>query len=339
MKCIVKNVQKYNSGIKLNFGRDLTDAKVSLRPAYTTGVSTKEYGRVWFWVGNKKTIFKTYDTFGYSDTRKIRMANELLCYELAKKMDVKCAVYETALNDKHKGIISYDVQKEYENLVSVENLYYRLCKGTFEGNLKDIAKAVNELEKRGKRVNKKQIFIDLYKIMIFDALTMQNDRHLGNLFFIENSRHNSFRVSPLIDNEFAFNGIGIIDYIKENVDAVSQKEFLEKFENNKDIITMFETNRITDNHSYLKNIKDICELALTNEELKGILIKTIKKMNIKKAIEKVEESGIKLGKDYKEYLVNVESLTKDLFVTELNKQKVLSKESKQKYSDLINYSV
>ena len=57
--------------------------------------------------------------------------------------------------------------------------------------------------------------MDIYRIAVFDTITMQTDRHINNIFFLIDKKTKEVKVAPLIDNEFAFFGQGIKKVIKD----------------------------------------------------------------------------------------------------------------------------
>ena len=122
-KAVIKNIKKYND-IRLARGLKLNEVPTTVRNG-NNGISTEKFGRSWYMLPKGRAIFKTYgdtDNF-FNSIRNLRLVNELLCYELAKQMNVPCAEYELASKGLNKGIVTYDVAKEGEKIVNLYDFY------------------------------------------------------------------------------------------------------------------------------------------------------------------------------------------------------------------------
>ena len=110
---LLKNIKKYNR-IRLAKGLILDSFGTKVRQG-TYGVSSSRHGDTWYMLNKGRAIFKTYKsdlTEGFFDSvQKLRMVNELICYELSKQVGVLCAEYELANYKGEQGIVTYDVAK------------------------------------------------------------------------------------------------------------------------------------------------------------------------------------------------------------------------------------
>ena len=208
-KFIVKNVWKYNQ-IVLARGLNLMRFSTTKRAVVdenSTGVSTRDYGNVWFLIpknGKKqKALFKSFSGKFANHVRNIRIYNELLCQELCKQLGISCAECERAEVKGRDGLVSYNIIGKNQRLISLFKFVAR-TKGEFSESLKDLSEVIDYYIGKGYYIDKKQMLVDLYKIIVFDALTFQTDRHSANVNLLYDKSSNSFRVAPLFDNEFAF---------------------------------------------------------------------------------------------------------------------------------------
>lgn len=319
MKAILKNTEKYGN-IKLAKGLLLDETKTVKRGG-EIGVSTKKYGKVWFCLPKGRAIFKTYDDIFCFDIRQNRIVNELLCKELCNQVGIKCPEIEPASKNGVEGIVSYNVAKRGEELIDAMDLGRLVRFSDFTNSLEDYAYIADELQSLGYNVNKKQFVDDIYKICVFDFLTMQTDRHESNLFFIKDKKEREIKVAPLIDNEFAFCGKALIKFISKNY--IEENDVKEQYQNFSSFI------RIKTNYCLNLDTRatEIATLAKNDKRFKKILSDIVQKMNIKTAINKVENMGYEIAPEYKEYLENITEYSTELL---LNKYKEL-KVDKSKY--------
>ena len=138
--------------------------------------------------GNK-AIFK-YEGIGYTSTES---CSEKLCYEIAKILGYNCARIDLAKDDNGTlGILNYlfvDISKdEHTDAVSYlskynseRNLFYTIS---------NIKKILDDLDS--------DLFAQFVKIMIFDALVGEQDRHEENWGIRKIG--DKYELSPLYDN-------------------------------------------------------------------------------------------------------------------------------------------
>lgn len=133
--------------------------------------------------------------------------NELICNEIAKQMKINCVEYNLAelTHNKvcYKGLISDNFINKNQSYIECANFSFRendgLC-GVLR-NLDDykLQKIYN--------FDRDEIELDLFKMIIFDFITCQSDRHDCNFgFIVENSNNGipTIKVAPLFDNELSF---------------------------------------------------------------------------------------------------------------------------------------
>jgi hypothetical protein len=316
--------QKYTD-IKLAKGVCIDRHNHTAREVADVGVSTKSFGKVWFYMPKGKAIFKTYDDF-QNEIRDLRIVNELLCYELSKQMGIRCAEYELAcLDEIITGVVTYDVATKNEKLVNSKELFIRQ-------NIKD-AQDLNEYYKllkkyveQGYKVDLDKTMKDLYKICLFDSLTMQSDRNSSNVFFLFNEQNKTIKVAPLIDNEYAFNTQNLNRELKDNYD-IYETLFVDRLDYIYKMITV--DNVLREDSSFRENITKLTHIAVTVPEYGKIFKDFVKGFNVKKALKKLESQGVEVGPRYKEYLFMTEKIIKDIYKQELAK----TKNKKQNFSD------
>ncbi len=307
----VKNIILKNQEKKYNLcflDIDLKNVKTTKRSTKISniGVSTSKYGNVWFNLPNGKALFKTYNSYR-EDIKNYRMINELVCCILAKQVGINCAKYQPAHIKEDKGLISYNILNKDEKLINCEQV---LRKGFYrEPTLFNIADALEYYENAGYKVNKKQIILDLYKMIIFDALTMQTDRNTYNIHFIVDKQAN-LKVAPLMDNEFAF--FGEFFYPDKETYDMTKDDFLIQYAVDGKYLTI-EKFGIFKKFDYLDNLKDIVIYAKKNKAMKDIFVNIISNINIDNAINELHKYGIKVDKNYSNYMKKIIDINIDIF--------------------------
>lgn len=179
---VIKNIEKYND-IKLAKGLDLmsySTKKRHINKYVGVGVSTEIYGERWFRLPKGDAIFKSFEGQYGEDIREIRMLNELICQELCKQVGIKCAEYESATFGDTQGLVSYNIADKNEKLESLHQFMKRVHLYS-EPNLEDLSEVLNRYANRGYRFDKQQMILDVYKMIIFDFLTLQTDRNASNV--------------------------------------------------------------------------------------------------------------------------------------------------------------
>lgn len=327
---LIKN--KYTN-IKLCKGIFIDEVKQILRNG-GTGVSTAISGLKWYLLPKGRAIFKSFEGPEYKDIRPIRIANELLCQELAHQVDVACAIYQPATHMGVSGLLSYDVAGRNEELLTgaqLHELAYGESKNP-DNELSSYIPALQALQKKGYKFNLKNVVFELYKIAIFDSLTAQSDLHIDNTFFIVNPKAKTLKVAPLIDNELAFNA--------ENESRLAKNFPIGKLEINKQVNSISKQLVITEpcthlQKTYDKNLAHIVALADANPDFKQTLFDMIHNYNLDKAISEVERKGTILSPSYKKYLLTLNKVIISKYKKELTGKKETTSTTAD-YSNILN---
>ena len=110
--------------------------------------------------------------------------NEVICYKLGKLFGVNvCEASLEIYEGKHNCVISLYEYEPYKE-------YLRTCKSVFGTEHFKSDFSVSNIE----RLFSKKAADDFKRMVIFDCLTFQEDRHISNFAFIDN------RMYPLYDN-------------------------------------------------------------------------------------------------------------------------------------------
>lgn len=307
---ILKNVHKFND-IKLATGIDMTLYATKERKVdwSSVGVSTQTFGGKWIITPKGRGLFKSYDSAYSSQIRNIRIINELLCQELCHQVGIRCATYEPATLANVQGLVTYDFVGG-DKLVPLYK-FVQITKGK-DCSLIDCATAIDEYLLQGYDIDKKQAVIDLYKLIVFDTLTLQTDRNENNVNFLF-SKQGTIKVADLIDNEFAFCG----ELINKWLDTPDSVDF-----DMQDIISqhVLESKMfMVDGNGYVtapnrvsKNIEQIVFYAKKHPALMTALKNMLNNIDTDKAFENVRALGIEVNDEYQEYVYRIVECTKHL---------------------------
>lgn len=280
-----------------------------------SGVSLKKYGHVWFKLSKGDALFKTYDGEYKKEVKDLRIINELICSCLAKQIGINSAVYEPAILDDAYGVVTYNFLKENQKLLTLDNFF---MPGDNTPSLVNISEKIDFYKMLGYDISKEEIILDLYKIMIFDAITLQSDRNSFNINFILDNDFNSIKVSPLFDNEFAFNVENLYNvyYIPEK--NFSFRDLIANYSVDAKLLEV-KSETLFDKRRYYKLVSSLTDLAKCNDEMKTFLIKTIKSLSVSNAINDVEKMGVEISNEYRQYIKTIVNGTKRLFLIDLAK--------------------
>lgn len=330
---IIKHCKKFKVA-KVPKGMDLKCFKTSPRKKGSpyTSTSINKFGGVWFNLADGKAIFKTFDSDYNAELRELRMANELICQALADQVGVNHAKYEPASFGRDNGLVSYNVVGNRQRLVCLQD--FISIDRNYTNNLVDVLSAVEDYKRRGYRLqnyDKSQFAMDLYKMLVFDALTMQTDRHNFNINFLFDDYKREFCVAPIFDNEYAFNIEQIIDFytVEPNMDFARLATMYS--EESKYFNVQHE--RYGDTRAYDHNIANLTDLAKSDRQMAKFMKICLTKMNVESAINTVEKLGYRISKPYKKYIIQIVENTKNMFAKELRKPK--SDHTNDLYEDFI----
>ena len=137
----------------------------------------------------KKAMFK----YEFDSDKLSEACSEKLSYEIAKILGYKCAHIELAqdMNGK-KGVLNFLFTKENEQHFDASEFLNITGKSRKEFyTLDNIQKVLNGIDKK--------LFLKFIKIMVFDALVGETDRHEENWgLTLHNNKY--YTISPLYDN-------------------------------------------------------------------------------------------------------------------------------------------
>lgn len=314
LKYILKNKGEFLN-ISLSKGISLAGKEFVTRKDYKefSGTSIERFGDKWFVLPKGKALFKTFDGNYKPELKEIRIINELICQELASQMGILHATYEPASYDQHKGLVTYNFLQINDKLLTLAD--FLSVDNEYENNLLDIKSALKTYEQLGYILETDEIIFGLFKILVFDALTLQTDRNNFNINFIVNQETHTLLLAPMFDNEFAFNSDFMLDYAPATTidDVIKHYSKVAKYIN-------VQSERLGHEETYIKNIISLCNMAKCNDRMKTFLLSALKKLNVTNAIKKVEQMGIYINEDYKKYLKSITSHTKLLMATHLSKE-------------------
>ena len=293
---LIKNRRKYKR-IKLAKGMNLQSFSTKSRDG-ETGISSVPFGKVWFETPKGDALFKTYD----GNMTKIRVLNELLYNNLAKKHNVSVAEYEPAHSHKKVGLVSYNIIKDKnKELVSIQRLYGKII---YNLTYQNIIAHFNLVKGN---TNTDKLAFDLFKLMVLDALTFQEDRH-NNLNFLYDKQTQSYELAPAIDNELAFGGSTLCVALDQK-EQLGTSGFLFDHGINLHYFCNDESILADNDKIYRKDVEQIVLLAKTKPTYWEYLRQTLKNFDINKSIKEVEKMGYYISPNYKEYLTKISELS------------------------------
>ena len=333
-KMILKNTKKY-SILKLAKGLDLGQF-MFYSANYSVRNNFKEASD-WVYTGDERVFFKSGETGYYGFVSSHKVVNELLYDELAKQVGVPVANYEPASLDDVSSLISHDVTYytdfELGSICGMMNVPFNY-EITFEEIIKNFAHMQGFEDYR---YDQKKIIVDLYKMMVLDSLTFQEDRHDENVHLLVNSNRKVFQLSPIIDNEYAF-GAKTLNFFLEmqsfRKGSMDKQSFLAKHASNMRIVMTKKTRDEEYTKKYSANVKDLIKFAYDKPECKHFLVNCLKTLDIDKAIANVEKMGYQISDDYKEYLKDLLEMSKEIFAENIKEFKT-SVTSNKSDSDIV----
>lgn len=306
---ILKNVDKFND-IKLAKGLDLTfcatkDRKINWQKV---GISTETFGDKWILTPKGRGLFKSFDTFYSTSTKNIRICNELLCRELCKQVGIRCAEYELAEIDGIKGLITYDFVGK--NKLVPLNHFVEINKQS-ECNLIGCVEAFDTYAEKGYIFDKKQAIIDLFKLIVFDTLTLQTDRHENNVNFLF-EKGKKISVATLFDNEFAFCGERLLKWVElERSKNMTFSDILSEHVLESKIFT-FDDEYVMNTKRLYNNLKNIAFYAKKHQTLKTTLKNMLDNINPTKAFIEIKKQGAIVNPYYQNFVTEIIQNAKDM---------------------------
>ena len=247
---------------------------------------------------NEEKAFFKYEGEGYFVSEA---CSEKMSYEIAKILGYECARIELAKDSEGTiGILNYLFVKKdvIEHIDAISYLNIHNEERPVYYTISNIKKTLDELDK--------SLFQDFIKIMIFDALVGEQDRHEENWGITINRK--KYKISPLYDN-----GCNLLrdfkneSYSKKYYDG--KKDFDAYINKSKTIIYK------EDNKNKYKHFELIKYL---NVDYRDIVQKEIKNLNkltdetIEDIIEKIPD-GL-LTKKHKEYIIIYLKKRRDILI-------------------------
>ena len=332
-KYVIKNIDKYKD-IKLATGLDLMSYATKKR--YITknvgvGISTGTYGERWFKLPKGNAIFKTFDGPYGENIKAIRMANELICQELCKQVGISCAEYEPAKFGDDVGIVSYNMIEKNEKQESLHQFMKRVYLYS-EPNLEDFSEVLDRYMDRGYWLNKQQMMVDLYKLIVFDYITLQTDRNASNVNVIFRKDAKKCYMAPVFDNEFAFGG-EVLMTLNPNYEF-SIPEYICYYREQAKMVTVGSDNP-SSNHRLRYHLAFITMYAKKYPVFMKVLNNMLQKINPQQAFENLEKQGHQISKEYKEFVCELVEHTKQM-LKDAKKEKV-SQEEIADLDDILTY--
>jgi len=149
--------------------------------------------------------------------------------------------------------------------------------------------------------------------MVFDALTLQTDRHAYNINILKDDKTCKMSVAKLIDNEFAF-GLELFSYL-DGYPNVSLPFLLKNYSIVAKVLTV--DGESLSERRYRNQLDELVNLAKSDENMMEILKNLVHNFKVKDAITQVENMGIEISEEYKEYMQTCALFTKRLFLHEM----------------------
>lgn len=177
----------------------------------------------WIYYNSSKYLFKPIDDSKYN------IWGEVLSEEIANILDIPCAEYRVAtlgnktgvitksfLNEKDTLILGSEVFQKYFNKIKLDDSEFNVPDSILGGEntfkKKYLFNYLNNIESILTIINKLNIMDNsdilknsLIKILVFDIITLQGDRHANNWGLIKSSNH--YTLAPIYDNSASF-GLG-----------------------------------------------------------------------------------------------------------------------------------
>lgn len=229
---------------------------------------------------------------------------EVLVSILARQVGYPCAHYDLAKLNEKEGVLSYNLIKKGEKAFHYYDFIYngkskKYAEPTFYISVELFYSRLKKKIKEGivSKENAKELLEDYVKLMMFDAFTMNLDRHCDNFLIVKQDNH--FKLSPTFDNEASF----LSHYTSTKIhDILHNKEFKGFIKQavyfNYGLVTLKQENEF--------DITSLENLHKTKQSFPKLYKKTLNqflKMDVNEAFITMEkEQNITLPTDYKKFV-------------------------------------
>lgn len=265
----------------------------------------------WIELSDTKILVKT-NTEGFENDAW----SEMISTELAKQAGIECAEYDLVRYKNEKGIISKNICKAGEELITVNDLVGTGPTNEEYPDSTDIYYIFDNLEERLKEDGAKEEDIDkcmlsLRKQMLFDIYIMETDRHTENISFVLGTDENgnrTTRLSPMYDTEKSLALYDNREYMKKiysdmlkvsevtnmqepKICVIPEEEELVPDTPLSSFMAFLQSNVVTDEYStdsekiWKETLNFLCE----DDRALDYVEKVLSKLDINDAIDKVEE--------------------------------------------------
>ena len=295
-----------------------------------------------FWLkdNDKKFLFKRVDAFD------LNKWGDLIVMELAKEVGIDCAIYRPAVFNGETGFITESFLKNNEKLINAKELMDLEIKNNFSDKITNkIKKLCSQSNSRWRPdiymslnnyvdmieiidsniflsdLEKERIKISLKKLLCFDLITLQSDRHPENYGIIK--KDNGYEFSPLYDNDasFCLGSKNILKKIEKYIyDVPRAKNYREdilkmyhnfnsafSYRDNDYLMGKYGENKNVINKKIRTSVDDI--ISLGDYEVKFILIQMCNKLsvdNLNRIINDLENKyKCKMDDNLRYYITNI----------------------------------
>ena len=270
-----------------NLGRlDLNDSKIL--NDFIIGIKEK----IWLERDNKKYLFKC----GASN---YEIYAELISSELAHQCGFPTAEYDIATVNGKTGVVTPSFLNMGDIIISGEKYLKDADEIALQNNfpyhfkensIKNIYEAVLMIDGKTDNVNK--ILFDLLQLWCFDIVILESDRNKTNWSIIRNREGNA-RLAPIYDcstmarmNTDIVSVVGNLRSENQIYNIIDSIQYSLKINDEKDC-------------NFYRDLEYLCQ-RFPNEI--SLILESIKKINVDKAIEKVEDK-INEGMEEKVFLI------------------------------------
>ena len=298
--------------------------------------------KFWFYFDNKKYLFKK------RGNKSDDIYAEVIADEIAKTLEIDSANYTLGLFNNEDGVITESFIKENERLIlgveimsevlnkyGLNNIDFLKKYGIDNLGVKDAHNKLNNLEdiwsildlyfidNENKQELVKMTMDGLIKLLLFDMLTLQGDRHIRNWGIIANEKEETYRFFPLFDNsnicglnrsnsKLAFSGminsLKKSNSIEKNIKTSEQLQQL--LYHSKLLFSVSDNDIINIERKKRKDNLDVLDYFISVSDSKSIELLdnyTNKLVNI--GIENIisnkeQKMGINIDSDIKEHIIN-----------------------------------